>query len=80
MDRASLRAMLLLRGFKRNSRSKYNYRHEHSTDNLQEYKYVHVAIYPYWFIGVSSVHGVKNFVSVKKAWCYINKALEDYDQ
>ena len=79
MNRSDLRAGLLLAGF--TVAHKYDYvRLVTPIKPLPFWDRVYVFVRPYWTISVVSPHGSRIFISPKKAWRYINKVLESYDE
>lgn len=72
MDRATIRASLLLLGFE-SRRYKYQLM---VVRPAEDYGYIRVLIYPYWIIGVHTPFEIKNFISADKAWRYITQLLD----
>ena len=76
MDRAAIRAALLLLGFQTNG-SPYKFAR---IDITKKHTVIFVWIYPWWVIGVASMSNLaspRSFISATKAWRYIQTLIGD---
>ncbi len=76
MDRAAIRAALLLLGFQTNG-SPYKLER---IDITKKHTVVFIQIYPWWVIGIASMSTLtrpRTFISATKAWHYIQTLIGD---